>query len=60
MSVLRMAKLTDYTGMSRAQIYVLMKAGKFVDPIRLGERAVGWRQEEVDAWIASRPLARAS
>lgn len=32
----------------------------FPAPIELGPRRVGWRREDLDAWIASRPRRRAS
>ncbi|WP_408591880.1 helix-turn-helix transcriptional regulator [Novosphingobium sp.] len=53
-----MSELTDYIRLSRSQIYVLMSRGDFVTPIKLGERAIGWKVDEVDAWVSSRPTAR--
>jgi predicted DNA-binding transcriptional regulator AlpA len=34
-----------------------MKKGGFVRPIRIGDRAVGFRDVELDAWIESRQRA---
>lgn len=42
------------TGLSRSQLYFLMKRGDFPQQIHLGERAVAWPVESVRAWIASR------
>ncbi|NKJ47190.1 hypothetical protein CIC12_10635 [Burkholderia sp. SG-MS1] len=62
--VLRMKALNETTGVSRSAAYnKLDPASKYFDPtfpkpIRLGARTVGWRESEVEAWIASRALAR--
>jgi len=45
------------TGLSRSTLYKMMSQGKFPQHIKLGERAVGWRSNDVDAWIASRVAA---
>ena len=39
-------------------IYALMAEGKFLSPIRLGPKAVGWLRSDLEAWVESRPLAR--
>ena len=41
----------------RSSIYRLMRAGRFPLPIRIGLRAVRWRESEIDDFIATRPLA---
>ena len=45
------------TGLSTSAIYVKMRRGIFPRPIKVGERAVRWRQSEITAWIESRPRA---
>ncbi len=40
---------------SRIQIYRDVKAGKFPAPIELGPNSVGWYEDEIDDWLASRP-----
>ena len=42
------------TGLSRSAIYAAMAAGTFPRPVRIAAGAVGWRSEEIDAWINSR------
>ena len=32
-----------------------VKAGEFPKPIELSDRRIGWREDEVDEWLASRP-----
>jgi prophage regulatory protein len=48
------------TGLSRSAIYQGVKEGRFPAPIALGDRAVGWLEAEVDAWIAERISASRS
>ncbi len=52
--ILRLAEVQQKTGVKRAYLYNLMKAGKFPRALRLGARAVGWDSVEVDQWIAER------
>lgn len=52
--ILRMPALTRHVGLSKATIYRLLRHRRFPKPIRLGERAVGWRLEDIDEWIDGR------
>ena len=49
--VLRLPQVQARTGLSRSTIHVRVANGSFPQPIRLGARAVGWLESEVDAWI---------
>jgi prophage regulatory protein len=40
---------------SRVQRWRDIKAGKFPVPIEIGPNKLGWFEDEVDAWMASRP-----
>lgn len=58
MKMLRMKSLSGkdgITSLSRSAIYAKIKEGTFPAGIRLGERAVGWRESDIEAWLASRP-----
>lgn len=44
-------------GLKCSQIYNLMRKGTFPEPIKVGERAVRWRESEIVAYIDSRPRA---
>jgi prophage regulatory protein len=57
MSVLRMAQVTAATKLSRMTIYRLEKRGQFPARIQLSPNSVGWREDEVERWIESRPAA---
>jgi prophage regulatory protein len=49
--VLRLPQVTEKTGLSDAAIYKAARAGSFPRPIKLTDRASGWLEHEVDAWI---------
>jgi len=52
--ILRLAQVKARTGRSRSSIYADIKAGRFITPINIGPRAVGWLAHEVDEWITAR------
>ena len=52
--ILRRPQVQERTGLSQASIYRLIRLGRFPRPIRIGVRAVGWRQEELEEWIKER------
>jgi len=58
--VLRIAEVEAVTGRARSQIYAGISAGEFLEPVPLGERAVGWLSDEIEAWVAERITARAA
>lgn len=51
------ALVEERTGFKRAHIYSLMKEKKFPQRVRLGVRAVGWYEDEIDQWLADRERA---
>ena len=53
--LLRLRAVLERTGLSRTQLYDLKAAGKFPQPLRIGARAVAWREDEIEAWIRQRP-----
>jgi prophage regulatory protein len=57
MKLLRMRQVLEQTGLSRSVLYRLVDDGSFPRPVKLGERSIAWRSEDVDAWIAARPPA---
>ena len=54
LKILRVKQVAERVGISRALIYRYIREGKFPTGVRLGERAVGWYEHDVDAWLASR------
>lgn len=60
-SLLRLQKVQALTGLSRAGLYELQRRGDFPQSVRLtGGRAVGWRSDEIAAWIDARPRSRST
>ncbi len=45
------------TTLSRSRIYALMSQGKFPRPLRIGKRAVAWKEEDITQWIETRTEA---
>jgi prophage regulatory protein len=52
-TIVRIPTVKARTALSRSSIYKFIGAGKFPKPVRLGPRAVGWVESEVDEWIAA-------
>jgi prophage regulatory protein len=57
--VLRLPELKRLTGLSRSSIYNYVSTGAFPRPLRLGPRAVGWLESEIEDWLSQRLKARA-
>ena len=49
--VIRIDKVIDKVGLSRSTIYNLINEGKFPQRVRLGVRAMGFYEHEIDAWM---------
>jgi len=52
--ILRRQDVEAQIGLSRSTIYQAIADGEFPKPIRIGKRAVGWRQSTVNEWLAER------
>ncbi len=48
-------RCSEATGKSRITIWRDVKAGTFPAPIELGPNSVGWYEDEINDWLASRP-----
>lgn len=55
--IARLPKVEEDVGLKKSAIYELMKRGEFPRPIKLTARAVGWYEDEIEQWLASRPVA---
>lgn len=55
--LLRLREVRDRTGLSRSTIYAWMQRKQFPSPVRLSQRAVAWRESDIDKWIAERTEA---
>ncbi|SPJ31473.1 helix-turn-helix transcriptional regulator [Falsiruegeria mediterranea] len=58
--ILRRIAVEEQTGLSRSSLYAKLDPNsryfdpEFPRPLRLGIRAVGWRESEIVAWMESR------
>ena len=50
-TILRLPKVIERVGFARSSIYAFISSGKFPAPIKIGPRAVGWLNSDIDAWI---------
>jgi prophage regulatory protein len=53
-AILRLPQVLARTGLSRSMIYLLQSELKFPRSISISERAIGWLEEDVSAWIETR------
>ena len=49
--ILRLPDVIDRVGFSRSTIYDFIARGRFPTPIRIGIRAVGWLDSDINDWI---------
>jgi len=52
--ILRIGDVIQKTALSRSQIYRLIALKDFPPQIRLGLRAAGWIEDEIDGWLLDR------
>ena len=48
---IRIRRVVERTGLSRATIYRKVRRDTFPHPRQLGANCVGWYESEIDAWI---------
>ena len=53
--LLRLPEVKTRTGLGRSSIYRLVATGSFPRPRKLAERAVAWRESDIQTWIDTRP-----
>lgn len=54
--LVRMKELSRIVGYKPWNIYRLIREGDFPRPVRLGQRAVAWRESDISDWIDSREV----
>ena len=52
--LLRLPEVKHITALSRAHIYLLISKDEFPKQYKLGQRAAGWLESEVLAWMQSK------
>ena len=53
--IIRGPVVEDKTSWTRVTIWRAIRDNKFPAPIQLGPNSVGWFEDEIDAWLATRP-----
>lgn len=48
--------LRDYAKCSRPNLYRWVKKGQFPAPIRLGQRRIAWRFDDLENWLRTREV----
>lgn len=54
--IMRLPEVVEITGRSATSIWRDEKAGRFPRRRKLGANTVGWRSDEVEAWIDGLPV----
>ncbi len=57
MRILRMPETASRVGLGRTVIYQRIASGEFPKPLKLGPRAIGFLEHEIDAWLEGLPRA---
>ena len=52
--IYRRPDVEQLVGLSRSTLYAMMADGTFPKPVRLGKRAVGWRERDLRDWLDTR------
>jgi prophage regulatory protein len=52
--LLRLPEVCDRVALKKAGVYKAVREGRFPRPLKLGKRAVAWRERAINDWIAER------
>ncbi|MEP2987425.1 MAG: AlpA family transcriptional regulator [Parasphingorhabdus sp.] len=58
--IVRLKTVLDRTGLSRSTVYRKIGDGTFPRQIPISINGAGWRESEIDRWIANPPAYRAN
>jgi prophage regulatory protein len=53
-TIIRLPQVKARSGLARSTIYKRISEGSFPRQVSLGDRAVGWIEQEIDDWIVRR------
>lgn len=56
----RLTQVSQITGRAKSTIWKDISKGIFPPPIRLGPRAVGWKNSEIQGWLEARSISSRS
>ena len=49
--LIRLTEVKSRVGLGRSAIYAGIAKGSFPRPVKIGSRAVAWRETEISGWI---------
>lgn len=58
--IYRLPDAMAVTGLCRTSLYNALAANDFPEPVKLGKRAVGWLESDLDDWVATRQKRNAT
>lgn len=58
MRLIRLKEVMQITGLARSTVYKYIAEEAFPKPVSLGERCVGWVDDEVQGWVVARVQER--
>ncbi len=58
MRILKLPAVIERVGLSRSSIYAYAARGQFPKPVPVGEKAVGWLENEIENFLTQRAEAR--
>jgi prophage regulatory protein len=53
--IIRIEQVIEKVKLSRTTIWRMENCNQFPKRIRIGTKAMGWLEQDVDAWLAARP-----
>lgn len=53
-SILRLPQVKIKVGLLRSSIYAAVAEKRFPQPIKIGPRACGWLESEIDSWVTQK------
>jgi prophage regulatory protein len=56
--ILRMRTVLKRTGLSRSKVYRKVQDGTFPPKVKISEHCCGWRESEINRWMANPPSYR--
>ena len=52
--IIRREEVEQRIGLACSTIYAMMAAQKFPRPVKIGRRAVGWIEEDIQNWLSDK------
>ena len=52
--VIRRREVEERIGLACSTIYAMMADDRFPRPVKIGRRAVGWIEEDINNWLSSK------